>query len=168
MSNACELDECFGQWIVHCSHLIELQLGKGKWRIFMREKAIGKTATTIFKTCKWFNKRVNCTVSRMPHERMARQVLLATPTGKRPRGCPRTKWSDSISDLAWVLPCCGTSRSIWHCCWPWRISRSPRAGAPHPPQRKSGHKNKWIEIIEKQQQSVSKKRARGNKRLKHV
>jgi len=24
-----------------------------------------------------------------------------TPTGKRPKVCPRTRWSDFISDLAW-------------------------------------------------------------------
>jgi len=33
-------------------------------------------------------------------ERSARQVLLATPTGKRPGRHPRTRWSDYISDLA--------------------------------------------------------------------
>jgi len=37
----------------------------------------------------------------MPGERLARQVLLATLTGKRSRGRPRTRWSDYISDLAW-------------------------------------------------------------------
>ena len=36
----------------------------------------------------------------MSHERRARQVLLAKPTGKRPRGRPRTRWSNYISDLA--------------------------------------------------------------------
>jgi len=40
-------------------------------------------------------------VSRMPHKRLARQVLLAKPTGKRPRGRPRISWSDYITDLAW-------------------------------------------------------------------
>ena len=39
-------------------------------------------------------------VSRMPHERLARQVLLAPPTGKRHSGRPRTRWSDYISDFA--------------------------------------------------------------------
>jgi len=39
-------------------------------------------------------------VSRMPQERLARQVLLATPTEKRPRGRPRTRWCDYISNLA--------------------------------------------------------------------
>jgi len=40
-------------------------------------------------------------LSRMPRKRLARQVLLATPTKKQPSGCPRTKWSDYISDCAW-------------------------------------------------------------------
>jgi len=35
---------------------------------------------------------------------MARQVLLAKPTGKRSRGRPRTRWSDYISDLSWSRP----------------------------------------------------------------
>jgi len=30
-----------------------------------------------------------------------RQALLATSTGKRPRGRSRSRWSDYISDLAW-------------------------------------------------------------------
>jgi len=37
----------------------------------------------------------------MPHERSARQVLLAKLKGKRPRGRPRTRRSDYISDLVW-------------------------------------------------------------------
>jgi len=37
----------------------------------------------------------------MPHERLVRQVLLAKPTGKRPRCRPRTSWIDYIFDLAW-------------------------------------------------------------------
>jgi len=39
-------------------------------------------------------------VSRMSHERLARHVLLAKLTGKRPRGRPRSRWSGYISDLA--------------------------------------------------------------------
>ena len=39
--------------------------------------------------------------SRMPHERLVRQVLLGKPTAKRPRSCPRPRWSDCISDIAW-------------------------------------------------------------------
>jgi len=37
----------------------------------------------------------------MPHEGLARHVLLAKPARKRPRGRPRTRWSDYIADLAW-------------------------------------------------------------------
>jgi len=40
-------------------------------------------------------------VSKIPWKTLARQVLLATPTGKRPRGWPRTKRSYYTSDLAW-------------------------------------------------------------------
>ena len=40
-------------------------------------------------------------LSRMSHKRLARQVLLAKHTGKRPRDRPRPSWSDYISDLAW-------------------------------------------------------------------
>jgi len=56
-------------------------------------------------------------VSRMPHERLARQVLLAKLTGTRPRGCPMTRWSDYIylvwSRVVW------TSKITWNSCWPW-------------------------------------------------
>ena len=40
-------------------------------------------------------------VTRIPQERLAGQVLLTTPTGKWPRGRPRTRWSDCISGLVW-------------------------------------------------------------------
>ena len=40
-------------------------------------------------------------VSRTPQEKLASQVLLATPTEKRPKGWPRTRWSDCIPGLAW-------------------------------------------------------------------
>ena len=66
----------------------------------------------------------------MSQERLARQVLLATPTEKRLRGCPRTRWSDYISDLAWsrlgVEP---AELSEIPIDWPWGSS-SPRAAAP--------------------------------------
>jgi len=39
----------------------------------------------------------------MTHERLARHVQLAKPMGKRPRGHPRLRWSDYVSDLAWSL-----------------------------------------------------------------
>ena len=35
------------------------------------------------------------------HERLVRQVLLAKSTGKQPRGCPKPRWNNCISDLAW-------------------------------------------------------------------
>ena len=44
---------------------------------------------------RWFSH-----VTSMPQERFAKQVLLATLTGKLPRGRPRTRWHDYISDLA--------------------------------------------------------------------
>jgi len=37
----------------------------------------------------------------MPHERSARQVLLATPKLKWPRRRPRTRWRDYTPDLAY-------------------------------------------------------------------
>ena len=40
-------------------------------------------------------------VMRMPQERLVKQILQATPTGKRPVGRPRTRWSDYITELAW-------------------------------------------------------------------
>jgi len=40
-------------------------------------------------------------VSRMPHERLARQVLLAKPTRKPPIDRPMPRWNDCISDPAW-------------------------------------------------------------------
>jgi len=40
-------------------------------------------------------------VSRIPHENLASQALLAKRTGKRPGGLPRSGWRDYICDLAW-------------------------------------------------------------------
>jgi len=40
----------------------------------------------------------------MSQEKSVRQVLLATHTGKWPRGRPRTRGRDYISDLAWPRP----------------------------------------------------------------
>ena len=45
---------------------------------------------------RWFSH-----VPRMSQERLSRQALLAKPSGKRPRGRPRPRWSNYISDLAW-------------------------------------------------------------------
>jgi len=37
----------------------------------------------------------------MPHGKLTKQVLLVTPTGKRPRVPPRTRWSEYIPELDW-------------------------------------------------------------------
>jgi len=37
-----------------------------------------------------------------PGKDLAKQALLAKPMGKRPRVHPKTRWSDRISDLAWL------------------------------------------------------------------
>ncbi len=38
---------------------------------------------------------------RMPPGRLPRKVFRARPTGRRPRGRPRTRWRDYVSRLAW-------------------------------------------------------------------
>ncbi|KAI3365359.1 hypothetical protein L3Q82_010444 [Scortum barcoo] len=38
---------------------------------------------------------------RMPPGRLPREVSQACPTGRRPRGRPRTRWRDYVSRLAW-------------------------------------------------------------------
>ena len=52
---------------------------------------------------RWFGHLV-----RMPPGRLPGEVFWACPTGRRPRGRPRTRWRDYISRLAWerlgVLP----------------------------------------------------------------
>ena len=40
-------------------------------------------------------------VTRMSHERIAKQQIDAFPSGKRLRGRPRTRWRDYAKDLAW-------------------------------------------------------------------
>ncbi|KAK5859728.1 hypothetical protein PBY51_021260 [Eleginops maclovinus] len=45
---------------------------------------------------RWFGHLV-----RMPPGRLSREVFQARPTGKRPRGRPRTRWRDYISSLTW-------------------------------------------------------------------
>nr|XP_061826649.1 uncharacterized protein LOC133613269 [Nerophis lumbriciformis] len=45
---------------------------------------------------RWFGHLV-----RMPPERLPREVFRARPTGRRPRGRPRTRWEDYLSRLAW-------------------------------------------------------------------
>ncbi|KAI3355102.1 hypothetical protein L3Q82_017969 [Scortum barcoo] len=37
----------------------------------------------------------------MPPGRLPREVFQACPTGRRPRGRPRTCWRDYVSQLAW-------------------------------------------------------------------
>jgi len=77
-----------------------------------------------FQLC-WFGH-----VSRMPHERLTRQVLLAKPTGKHPRGRQRTRCSDCISDLCLVPSWCGASKITWNYCWPWGTPSPPGAATP--------------------------------------
>ena len=83
---------------------------------------------------------------RMPHERLARQVQLGTPTGKRPRGHPRPRWSDYVSDLAWSRLGCEPSKTVWNCCWPWGIPSPSRAAPPWPSleKRRAWKLMKWI------------------------
>lgn len=45
---------------------------------------------------RWFGHLV-----RMPPGRLLREVFQACPAGRRPRGRPRTRWRDYISNLAW-------------------------------------------------------------------
>ncbi|TWW73182.1 hypothetical protein D4764_15G0005760 [Takifugu flavidus] len=40
-------------------------------------------------------------LARMPSRRLPLEVFRTCPTGRRPRGRPRTKWRDYISHLAW-------------------------------------------------------------------
>uniref|UniRef100_A0AAV2MIF0 Reverse transcriptase domain-containing protein n=1 Tax=Knipowitschia caucasica TaxID=637954 RepID=A0AAV2MIF0_KNICA len=40
---------------------------------------------------------------RMPPGRLPGEVFRARPTGRRPRGRPRTRWRDYVSQLAWAL-----------------------------------------------------------------
>ena len=44
----------------------------------------------------------------MPPGRLPWEVFLACPAGRRPRGRPRTRWSDYVTQLAWeclgILP----------------------------------------------------------------
>jgi len=40
-------------------------------------------------------------VLRMPYDRLVRSVFEAVPTGKRPRGRPRTRWREYMAGLCW-------------------------------------------------------------------
>jgi len=46
----------------------------------------------------WFGQ-----VSRMSQKRVAKQILLATPSGKRLGNPPRTSWQNCNSDLDWLI-----------------------------------------------------------------
>jgi len=80
-------------------------------------------------------------VSRMSQERLAKHVLLATPTGKRPKDCPKTRGRDYISSLAWsCLAVEPDLEQLWDGWKPWSIS-SPGAAAPATlPRGKAGMK----------------------------
>ena len=43
----------------------------------------------------------NGRVSRMPQEKLPKQVLLGKANGRRPVGRPRTRWTNYIEDLGW-------------------------------------------------------------------
>ncbi|KAI3372494.1 hypothetical protein L3Q82_022695 [Scortum barcoo] len=51
---------------------------------------------------------------RMPPGRLPREVFQACPTGRRPRGRPRTRWRDYVSRLAWER--LGIPRKSWRKC----------------------------------------------------
>jgi len=86
-------------------------------------------------------------VSRMPHERLARQSLLAKVMSKRLRACSRTRRSESITTLfgpvlVWsqqnYLRLLLTVRCFaysWGCCH------------RHHPQRNGGHENEWMNKV---------------------
>jgi len=77
----------------------------------------------------------------MSNEKMVRQVLLATPTGKRPRCRPRTRRSDYISDIAWFCLGFEPAEISEITVGTRNISSSPEVAAPRPPQRKSGEED---------------------------
>ncbi|KAI3362783.1 hypothetical protein L3Q82_001835 [Scortum barcoo] len=52
---------------------------------------------------------------RMPPGRLPREVFQACPTGRRPRGRPRTRWRDYVSRLAWER-LSGIPRKSWRKC----------------------------------------------------
>ncbi|KAI3369677.1 hypothetical protein L3Q82_024519, partial [Scortum barcoo] len=52
----------------------------------------------------------------MPPGRLPREVFQACPTGRRPRGRPRTHWRDFVSQLAWErlgVPPGRAGGSVW-------------------------------------------------------
>ena len=70
---------------------------------------------------------VGSTMFGMPHERLARQVHLAAPTGNR-SSKDRVEWLHLRRCL--VLSWCGASRITWSCCWPCGISNPPGSAVP--------------------------------------
>ena len=86
---------------------------------------------------RWFDH-----VTRMLHERLKRHVHLATRKGKP----PDPNVAQGPGGVIHVRPClvpsfCGTSRTLWDCCWPWRISSPLNATALITlPRRKTGWK----------------------------
>jgi len=84
---------------------------------------------------RWF-----CHVTRMSQERMPRQVLLATPTGNRPRGWPSTKWSGYISYLAWSRRSVNYQRLLLTAA---RCFGSPLGLLPWKPPRENAGENNW-------------------------
>ncbi|KAI3362770.1 hypothetical protein L3Q82_001822 [Scortum barcoo] len=52
---------------------------------------------------------------RMPPGRLPREVFQACPTGRRPRGRPRTRWRDYVS-LGWPGNASGSPRKSWRKC----------------------------------------------------
>ena len=60
-------------------------------------------------------------VTRMSHEQTAKQLMDALPSGKGPKGRPRTLWRNYVKDLAWLrlkilpakLPLVAGNRDAW-------------------------------------------------------
>ena len=65
-------------------------------------------------------------VSRMPHKRLARQVLLAKPRESGPEVVQALVWVTTSPTLLgpvflWSLQ----NYCMWNCCWPWGIPKRP-------------------------------------------
>ncbi|KAI3372636.1 hypothetical protein L3Q82_023109 [Scortum barcoo] len=70
---------------------------------------------------------------RMPPGRLPREVFQACPTGRRPRGRPRTRWRDYVSQLAWETPRGPPGRaggSVWELRWLGHLFRMPPGRLP--------------------------------------
>jgi len=82
----------------------------------------------------------------MSRQRLARQVLVAAPTGRRSTGCPMTTvaWPHLWHCLVpfWY----GASRTTWYCCWlTVRYFKSSLGSCPRAPyQLKSWYENEWM------------------------